>query len=382
MTNHIEFIKETLKLAEKGRGLVSPNPMVGAVITRGSHILGRGWHKAFGLPHAEIEALKEAGKKAKGATLYVNLEPCCHYGKTPPCTEAIINAGIKEVICAMKDPNPLVNGKGFEELEKNGLKVRTGFLQEEAENLNSAYITYITKTRPYILLKWAQTLDGRIATYNGDSKWITSEETRNFVKKKRFEVDGIVVGINTILQDNPSLDYLPPSFQTQKELLCHKRYYKIILDPLLKTPVEGNWWKNVNSRVLLVVSDNIPEEKISAITGRENSEVIKLPCSGGRFSLKNLAEKLYKKEIGIIMVEGGSETLTCFWDEKMADEIMVFIGNKILGGKDSLLSITGKNRELFSEAVTVKDLEIQKMGDDFFIRGKPCFQELLKRQER
>ncbi len=375
MTDRAEFIKETLKLAEKGKGLVSPNPMVGAVIARDSHILGRGWHKAFGLPHAEIEALKEAGKKAKGATLYVNLEPCCHYGKTPPCTSAIIKAGIKEVVCSMKDPNPLVDGKGIEVLEKNGLKVRTGILQEEAEELNSSYITYITRKRPYIVLKWAQTLDGRTATYSGDSKWITSEETRKVVKKKRFEMDGILVGINTILKDNPSLDYLPPSFQTQKNLLYRKKYHKIILDPFLKTPSEGRWWENVKSRVLLVISNSIPEEKISQFTSKGNSEVMKMPCSNNRFSLKEISEKLYEKGIGVIMVEGGSKTLTYFWEEKMVDEIMVFTGNKILGGKDSLVSIGGENREFFSQAVRIQYTEMKRMGDDYLIRGKPCFQE-------
>lgn len=375
MTDHKEFLKGTLKLAEKGRGLVSPNPMVGAVIARGSRVLGRGWHKAFGLPHAEIEALKQAGGKARGATLYVNLEPCCHYGKTPPCTEAIIQAGIKEVVCAMKDPNTLVDGKGIEELEKNGLKVRTGILREEAEQLNSPYVTHITKKRPYILLKWAQTLDGRTATHNGDSRWITSEKTREFVKETRFGMDGILVGVNTVLKDNPSLDYLPPSFQTQRDLLCRKRYYKIILDPCLETPPEGRWWENTNSRVLLVTSDSVPEEKISALTARGNSEVMKMPCSGNRFSLKILAEKLHEKGLGIIMVEGGSETLTCFWDEKLADEIMVFTGNKILGGKDSLVSIAGENREAFSQAVRVQYTEMKRFGEDFLIRGKPCFQE-------
>jgi diaminohydroxyphosphoribosylaminopyrimidine deaminase / 5-amino-6-(5-phosphoribosylamino)uracil reductase len=374
MNSRAELIKETLKLAEKGRGLVSPNPMVGAVIVRGSHILGRGWHKAFGLPHAEIEALREAGKRAKGATLYVNLEPCCHYGKTPPCTEAIIKAGIKEVVCSMKDPNPLVDGKGIEILEKNGVKVRTGILQEEAEELNSAYITYITKKRPYIILKWAQTLDGRTATYNGDSKWITSEGTRDFVKKVRFEMDGILVGINTILKDNPSLDYILPSFQTQKDLLCRKRYHKIILDPSLKTPSEGRWWENTGSRVLLVVSESVQEEKVSAFTSRDNSEVIRMPCHNNRFSLSELSEKLYEKGMGIIMVEGGSKTLTYFWEEKMVDEVMVFTGNKILGGKNSLPSIGGENRETFSQSVRVQYTDMKRLDDDYLIRGKPCFQ--------
>ena len=373
--DHAKFIKETLKLAEKGRGLTSPNPMVGAVIVKGSRVLGRGWHKAFGLAHAETEALKQAGKKAEGAILYVNLEPCCHYGKTPPCTGAIIQAGIKEVICSMKDPNPQVDGKGIEELENSGARVRTGLLQDEAEELNASYITCITRKRPYFLLKWAQTLDGRIATYNGDSKWITSGKTREFVKELRFGMDGILVGVRTVLKDNPSLDYIPPSFQTQKDLLRRKRYYKIVLDPSLETPSEGRWWENTESRILLVVSESVPEEKVSKITARGNAEVMRLSCQDGRFSLRALAEKLYEKGLGIIMVEGGSATLTSFWDERLADEIMIFTGNKILGGEDSLPPIAGKNRETFSQSVDVRYLETRKIGDDFFVRGRPCFPE-------
>lgn len=375
MTDHKGFLREALKLAEKGRGLVSPNPMVGAVIAKGGRVLGRGWHKAFGLAHAEIEALKQAGKKAAGATLYVNLEPCCHHGKTPPCAQAVISAGIKEVFCSMADPNPLVSGKGIEELEKNGVRIRTGLLHEEAEELNASYITRITCKRPYILLKWAQTLDGRIATHNGDSKWITSGETRKFVKELRFGMDGILVGVNTILRDNPSLDYIAPSFQTQKELLRLKRYYKIIIDPLLETPCEGRWWEDTESRVLLVVPEDAPEEKLSAIAARENAELIKMPCSGGRFSLRELAVRLNDRGLGIIMVEGGGKTLTFFWDEKLADEIMVFTGNKILGGKDSLSPIAGDNRDAFSQAVAVRYIETGRIGEDLFVRGRPCFRE-------
>jgi len=375
MIDHKEFIKETLRLAEKGRGLVSPNPMVGSVIVKGSRIIGKGWHKAFGMPHAEIEALKEAGRSARGATLYVNLEPCCHYGKTPPCTKAIIEAGIKDVICSMEDPNPMVAGKGIEELEKNGITVRTGVLREEAENLNRQYIIYITKERPYIILKWAQTIDGKIATYTGSSKWITGEETRDFVKKMRFEVDGIVVGVNTVISDNPSLDYIAPSFQTKKGILHKKRYWKIVIDPHLKVSEEGRIWGCHNCKVLLVVSEKVEEDRVRYFTDKKDCEVIKIPQDGDRLSLKVLMEELYKREIGIIMVEGGSKTLTSFWDEKLADEVMVFTGNKILGGSSSLSPVAGEDKKSISEAVNIEYLETGRIGNDFFIRGRPCFRE-------
>lgn len=374
MREHKEFIKETLKLAERGRGLVSPNPVVGAVIVKGSHIVGRGWHKAFGMPHAEIEALKDAGDKAKGATLYVNLEPCCHYGKTPPCTRTIIEAGIKEVVCSMEDPNPLVAGKGIKELEKNGITVRTGILREEAEELNRTYITYITKKRPYIILKWAQTLDGKIATATGSSKWITGEDARNFVKQLRFEVDAIVVGINTVLKDNPSLNYISPFYQTKKEMLNRKRYWKIVIDPYIKIPEESRIWEDTSSKVLLVASDKSPEEKMRYLVDKKGCDIVKIPEKDGKLSLKFLMEELYKREIGIIMVEGGSFTLTSFWEEKLADEVMVFTTNKILGGHNSLSPIAGRERKDISEAVSIDISQTKIIENDFFIRGKVCFQ--------
>ncbi|MCM8761723.1 MAG: bifunctional diaminohydroxyphosphoribosylaminopyrimidine deaminase/5-amino-6-(5-phosphoribosylamino)uracil reductase RibD [Candidatus Omnitrophica bacterium] len=374
MREYKKFIKEALKLAEKGKGLVSPNPMVGAVIVKGSQIVGKGWHKAFGMPHGEIEALKEAGDKAKGATLYANLEPCCHYGKTPPCTKAIIEAGIKEVICSIEDPNPLVAGKGIKELEKNGIAVRTNILREEAEVLNRPYITYITKKRPYIIWKWAQTIDGKIATCKGSSKWITGQDTRDFVKRLRFEVDGIVVGIKTVIRDNPSLDYIAPAYQTKKDILNRKRYWKIITDPYLKIPEEGKIWKNHNSKILLVVSEKVEEERIRYFIGERGCDVVRVPEEQGRLNLKLLMEELYKREIGIIMVEGGSYTFTSFWEEKLADEVMVFTANKILGGNTSLSPIAGKGRECISEAVKVEYYETKMLRDDFFIRGRICFQ--------
>lgn len=375
MREHKEFIKETLKLAERGRGLVSPNPMVGAVIVKGSRVIGKGWHNAFGMPHAEIEALKQAGDKAKGATLYVNLEPCCHYGKTPPCTKAIIEAGIKEVICSMEDPNPMVAGKGIKELEKNGITVRKGILREEAEDLNKPYMTYITKKRPYIILKWAQTLDGKIATYKGSSQWITGEESRRRVRIMRFEVDGIVAGINTVVNDDPSLDYIPPSFQTGKGVIEKKRYWKIVIDPYLRIPEKGRLWENPSANVLLIISERASEDRVRYFVNKKGCDVIKIPMEDSGLSLKVLMDELYKRDIGIIMVEGGSYTLTSFWEAKLVDEIMVFIANKILGGKNALIPITGKERGHISEAIIVEYYERKMIGNDLLIRGRPCFQE-------
>ncbi|MGC8977221.1 MAG: bifunctional diaminohydroxyphosphoribosylaminopyrimidine deaminase/5-amino-6-(5-phosphoribosylamino)uracil reductase RibD [Candidatus Ratteibacteria bacterium] len=375
MVEYKKFLKKCFKLAEKGKGLVSPNPLVGAVIAKGERIIAEGYHKGFGLPHAEVDALNKAKDKAKGATLYVNLEPCCHWGKTPPCTDAIINSGIKEVIACMKDPNPLVNGNGFKTLEENGIKVRYGFLEEEAEEFNRFYITNITKKRPYVILKWAQTIDGKIATKNYSSKWITGEKTRNYLKRKRFEVDGILVGVNTVLIDNPLLDYIEPEFQTKKNIIERKRYYKIVLDPYGKTPMDANIWKSEKSKVLIVFDESIEEKEIEKYKIKSNFEYIKIPTENGKFNIEKLLEKLLEKNIGIIMVEGGKFTLTSFFENKIFDEIWAFLGNKILGGENSISVFGGKDKENIDEAVIIEKIEVEKIEDDILIKGRLCLQE-------
>ncbi|MFN4227179.1 MAG: bifunctional diaminohydroxyphosphoribosylaminopyrimidine deaminase/5-amino-6-(5-phosphoribosylamino)uracil reductase RibD [Candidatus Ratteibacteria bacterium] len=371
MVDHKKFLKRCFKLAEKGKGLVSPNPLVGAIIAKGERIIAEGYHKGFGLAHAEIEALNRAKDKAKGATLYVNLEPCCHWGKTPPCTESIIKSGIKEVIACIIDPNPLVNGNGFKILEENGIKVRYGYLEEEAEEFNRYYITNITKARPYIILKWAQTIDGKIATYNGLSKWITREKTREYLKKKRFEVDGILVGVNTILKDNPFLDYIANKFQAKREILDRKRYYKIILDPEGKTPIESNIWKNEKSKVLIVFDERIDESKIEKYSIKTNFDYIKIPRENGKFEIEKLLEKLLvEKNIGIIMVEGGKFTLTQFFEKEIFDEIWAFIGKKILGGENSISVFGGKDRENIEQAIELEKIEVEQIEDDILLKGR------------
>lgn len=372
MSNSEDFLKTAIKLAEKGKGMVSPNPMVGAVIVKGKRILGQGYHKAFGMAHAEVEALKDAGSKAKGASIYLNLEPCCHHGKTPPCTRALVEAGIKEVVCSMEDPNPLVSGKGFEELERNGIKVRKGSMREEAEALNASYITNITEKRPYVLLKWAQTLDGKTASCRGDSKWITSESSREYAKRIRFEADGIIVGIQTLLNDNPSLDYMFPSSYPAR-MKSRKRYCKIILDPGLKTPLEGNIWNDRDSEILIVTSKTVPGEKIGAFSGKTNCGIIKLDTKRGRFSIPCLLSALYERNIGIVLVEGGSNTLTSFWEAGTADEAVMFISSRILGDNRAMSSVAGIKKEKISEATGVKIKETKMFGQDIMIRGKPCF---------
>ncbi len=374
MAHSENLVKTALKLAENGKGLVSPNPLVGAVVAKGGRILGEGFHRAYGMAHAEIEALEKAGQKAKGASLYVNLEPCCHYGKTPPCTKAIIEAGIKEVICPMKDPNPRVNGRGFEELEKNGIKVRLGFMEREAMDLNRTYLVNIEKKRPYVILKWAQTLDGKTATFTGDSMWITGQESREYVKKLRFETDAISVGIRTVLNDNPHLDYAFPS-SLPAQMASRKKYRKVILDPELKIPFEGNLWNDPRSEVIIMTSDRAPAEKISAFRKKERCEIIILKTHERFFSAVEILECLYERNVGILFVEGGSVTLTRFWEEKAADETIIFFGNRILGSSRAIPSIGGADKEKMAGSAEVKIKETKMFGQDIMIRGIPCFQE-------
>ncbi|HOJ30465.1 MAG TPA: bifunctional diaminohydroxyphosphoribosylaminopyrimidine deaminase/5-amino-6-(5-phosphoribosylamino)uracil reductase RibD [bacterium] len=323
------FLKKCLSLAENGLGLVSPNPMVGAVIVKGSHIVGQGWHKAYGLPHAEVEALKMAGAKAKDAILYVNLEPCCHYGKTPPCTDAIIKAGIKKVVFCTLDPNPRVNGKTVVILKNHGIEVRYGLLENHAMELNESYFTYMKQKRPFITLKWAMSIDGKIADASGNSKWITSEDARKFNRNLRFQYDAIMVGAGTVIKDDPELDYSVPG-GVRKSLLKNKRYTKIIIDGDLKCPPDTKMFLNNQGNVVVFTGK---DTKPAWVKYPENVEFIEIDRTpAGFLDIRQVIKFLYDKGIGRLFVEGGTNTLTSFYDCGVFDKIYVFVGGKIIGG--------------------------------------------------
>lgn len=374
MKRPAETLKEALRLAARGEGLVSPNPMVGALVLQGSRVVARGYHRAVGLPHAEVEALKEAGERARGGILAVNLEPCCHQGRTPPCTDAIVRAGIREVICCMRDPNPLVDGKGFRILQEHGITVRSGYLQEEAERLNEAYLTRMLKERPYVILKWAQTLDGRIAAASGDSKWITGEKTREFSRRMRFGCDAILVGIETILADDPLLDYAEDSFQARKALLERKRYLKVILDSRLRTPVSARIWENPRSHVVIFTSGRASRERYPSYEGR-NVRIVAVAERGGGLDVREILGHLQAMEVGIVLVEGGRKVLTSFWNERLADRLHLFIGNRILGGQHSLCPLEGSDPDRVEWSARLEQVEHRALGEDFHITGRICFPE-------
>lgn len=355
--NGEKFMKMALELAEKRAGFTSPNPVVGAVIVKNNKVISAANHCRAGLPHAEIEALKTAGEKARGAKLYVTLEPCVHFGKTPPCADAIIKSGIQEVIVAVKDPNPLNNGRGLRKLRRAGIKVSVGMLKEEAAYQNRAFFKFITQKMPYVIIKAAQSIDGKIATRVGDSKWITSGKSRRYVQKMRREVDAVLVGVKTIIKDNPRLTCrLNP-----KKLLI-----KIVLDAELKTLPRAKIFQQAK-RVILVTKKGISADKKEIYRGK--AEFVEVNCDKkGRLDLPGALEKIAGYGVVSLMVEGGGETIASFLEKGLADEIFIFIAPKIIGGRLAPTAVEGEGAAKIKSAKCVKDFEATKIGRDLLLK--------------
>ncbi|MCM8758922.1 MAG: bifunctional diaminohydroxyphosphoribosylaminopyrimidine deaminase/5-amino-6-(5-phosphoribosylamino)uracil reductase RibD [Candidatus Omnitrophica bacterium] len=364
------FLKKCLFLAKKGLGLVSPNPMVGAIVVKGNHVVGHGWHHAYGLPHAEVEAIKMAGIKAKDATLYVNLEPCCHYGKTPPCTDLIIKTGIKKVVFCTIDPNPFVAGKSVDILKQNGIEVRYGLLEDDAKKLNEAYFIHTELKRPYITLKWAMSIDGKIADKDGKSKWITSQDTRAFLKKLRFEYDAILVGSKTVLKDDPLLDFCIPH-GLKKRLIDKKRFFKIILDSNLSVSPDAKVFSNKLHKVIIFrAKENFEDKKQFP----ENVKIVEVDreCENGLLNVKDILKFLYSEGIGKIFVEGGTRVLTTFYNFGLYDSIFVFIGGKIIGGPAVYPPLEGRLLPLDKESGLVLE-ETKRFENDILMIFKNVY---------
>ncbi len=334
------FIKISLELASKAKGLTSPNPCVGAVVVKNGRIIGKGYHKYAGGPHAEIYALRQAGKRAEGATLYVSLEPCSHYGRTPPCVDAIISSGIKRVVAAMKDPNPKNNGKGLRILRRNGIKADVGILEAEARRLNEDFVKYITKRMPFVAVKVAQTLDGKIATRTGDSKWITGQKARKFVHKLRSEVDAIMVGRGTVLKDDPLLTVRLKGRKVKQPL-------RIILSGRSKIPSKARILNSKGGGVIIV-------------TTKEKSR---------RVDIRPLLKELAKREITSVLIEGGGETIASAFEAGVVDKVYFFIAPKVIGGREAPTSVEGKGVEKAGKAVRIEKTSFHKIGDDLLIEG-------------
>ena len=344
-----------IELAKKGKGNTSPNPLVGSVIVKRGRIVGRGWHKKCGEAHAEICALKEAGKKAKDGIIYVTLEPCSHWGRTPPCTEKIVEAGIREVVIGMEDPNPVVSG--YQELKFRGIKTRIGILEEECKKLNEPYTKWIKTKKPFVVVKAAMSLDGKIATRTGDSKYITAKEAREFVHQLRAEYDAVMVGINTILKDNPQLTVRHAKGRNP---------IKIVVDTKLKIPLTSDVIKNEPTRLIVATSKKAPKAKIKKLK-QKGVHVLVINLAKGRIDLKELMDELGKKEICSIMIEGGAELNAESIKAGIVDKILVFISPKLIGEGLAALGDLGITK--IDKSIKLKNLNYKKIGRDILIEG-------------
>lgn len=352
------FMKRALYLAKKANWRTSPNPMVGAVIVKNGKIIAEGYHKKAGLPHAEVEAIMKAKEHLNGATLYVTLEPCCHRDKkTPPCTDAIIKSGIKRVVIAMKDPNPKVSGKGIEILKSHGIEVIEGIFEEDARKLNEFYIKYITTKTPFVILKIAMTLDGKIATPSGESKWITSEESRKLVHLMRSRVDAILSAYGTVLKDNPMFT---------SRIKNGKNPLRVIIDSELKIPLNYHVYNPPPATIAVVHERKLSDDKLKLLNDRGIETIF---FSSEKVDLKWLMKELGKREITSLMIEGGSSLNSyALWDG-VVDKLMIFIAPKIIGGSNSYPSIGGKFYKNLNEAFEMRDLKIKRISGDIFIEG-------------
>ena len=348
-----------LKLALKAKGQTSPNPLVGAIVVKAGRIIGRGFHLKAGFAHAEIVALDQAGNKAKGATLYVTLEPCAHTGRTPPCINRIIESGIKEVVVGMIDPNPLNNGKGVSLLKQSNIKVRVGVLTEQLKKINESFIKYITTRIPFITVKVAESLDGRIATRTGDSKWITSDKSRAFAHRIRKNYDAIMVGVNTVLRDNPSLNV----WFSQKKII------KIIVDSNLSISENSNIFAGGSQVIIITLPSRPGQETENRKNLAAKAKILEVKEKAGQINLMDALKKLAGLGISNIIVEGGGTLIGSLFDERLVDKILFFISPKIIGGKDAVSSVMGNGVKRIDQAVKLRDLKIRRFDEEFLIEA-------------
>lgn len=354
-------MQRALELAIQGQGHVEPNPMVGCVIVQGAEIIGEGWHRWFGGPHAEVEALKLAGRRAEGAAMYVTLEPCCHQGKTPPCTAAIVEAGIARVVIAHPDPFPKVDGGGIAELQRAGIKVKVGLLEAEARQLNAPYLTLRQKGRPWIIAKWAMTLDGKTATRTGFSRWISNEQSRKVVHALRGRVDAIMIGRQTARLDNPLLTARPPGPRTALRVVVDTRASLASDSQLVRTAREVP--------VIVAVGEESPKAERRRL---EKSGCEVLVCGGETRAqrLDQLIRELGRREMTNVLLEGGGQLAGCLLDAGQIDEAHVFIAPKLIGGTAARSPIGGEGIDEMPQAFIFDKPHIEQLGSDIYFHGR------------
>lgn len=361
MDDH-DYMQMALDLALKGQGFTSPNPMVGAVVVKKGKVVGTGYHQAAGKPHAEVNALNDASANASGATLYVNLEPCNHTGRTPPCTHKILESGIQRVVVAMRDPNTDVKGGGIDFLKKNGIDVSSGICEEKAQRLNEIFVKYIRTKRPFVILKCAATLDGRIATRTGDSRWVTNEQSREVVHRLRHAVDAILVGVNTVHADDPSLT-------TRLNHGKGKDAIRVILDTNLSISPDARVLRlDSESDTILVAGRSAIKEKKSALEAT-GARVIESVLKDKRIDMDSLMDQLGALGITSLLIEGGSRVTASALNAGIVDKILFFYAPKLTGGDDGVPICRGKGPDRMADCIVVKDITLQRFGDDVMVEG-------------
>ena len=366
-----KFMRQALKQAARGLGRTSPNPVVGAVIVRNGKIIASGYHQRAGYPHAEIEALRKMeGEARKGDSLYVTLEPCNHYGKTPPCTEAILKRGIRRVFMGMRDPNPNVSGGGARFLEENGVEVQSGLLEAECRRQNEAYIKFITTGRPFVSAKSAMTMDGWTASSTGHSQWITNEKSRRFVHGLRDKVDGIMVGVGTVLTDDPSLT----------SRLKHgkgKDPVRIIVDTRLRTPPASKVINHQSSsKTFIALGEGVSTDRLNGIS-RDGVSTIVCPTKNGRIDLGALLDVLGGMSITSLLVEGGADIMGSMIRERLVDKFYLFKAPKILGGDDGIPMASGSGAKKINHCLHLKELKVRRFNNDILLIGYPEYETFL-----
>ncbi|NVM22059.1 MAG: bifunctional diaminohydroxyphosphoribosylaminopyrimidine deaminase/5-amino-6-(5-phosphoribosylamino)uracil reductase RibD [Desulfobacterales bacterium] len=357
------YMKMALELAQQGRGRTSPNPMVGAVVVRAGRVVGKGFHQAAGGAHAEIHALEDAGEKAKGATLYVTLEPCNHTGRTPPCTQEIVKSGIKRVVAGMKDPNPLVTGGGLAFLKSQRLEVASGVCEDECHRLNEIFMKYSTTCLPFVILKCAATLDGRIATRTGDSKWITNPGSRQFVHELRHAVDAVMVGIGTVVKDNPRLT-------TRLEGRKGSDPIRIVLDTRLSIPLDARLLHlSSDSDTLIVTGMTVRRRRKKRSIENPGVRILPIDSDGDQIDLGSLVKELGKMEITSLLIEGGSRVNGSALKAGIVDKVYMFYAPRIYGGDDGVPVCAGTGVDLMEQSMRLENISVHRFEDDVMIEG-------------
>ena len=359
------FMSLALSLAEKARWTASPNPAVGALIVKGKRVIASGYHKRAGNPHAEIEALRQAGPHARGATLYVTLEPCNHFGRTPPCCDAIISCGVSRVVIASKDPNPITNGRGITRLKREGVRVALGVMQKEAQALNEPFQKAMVEKLPFTIAKIGQSLDGKIATTKGESRWITSEPSRALARRWRARVDAIVVGIDTVLHDDPLL--------SARVLRTRKGYpVKVIVDSKLRTPKSALCISQRSAAPTIIATTSRARAK-RILLERRGAQVLVFNPVGGRVPLRALFKALVGRGIQSVLIEGGGELIAGALQERLVDRILFFIAPMLIGGRNAPCSVGGRGAISLSGAIRLSDVKIRRVGSDLCVEARVLY---------